>query len=60
MAISFMVVESFDVPSVFEPFNILLVKNFINLKQNRHGIKKLIINAVGIKWGLIRRKMHLK
>ena len=58
-----MVVESFDVPSVFEPFNMLLVKNFINIKQNRHGINKLIINALGIKWikwGLIRRKIHLK
>jgi hypothetical protein len=51
-----MVVGSFDVPSVLESFNMLLVENFIYIKQNRQGKNKLIINAVGIKWGLIRRK----
>jgi hypothetical protein len=29
MDLSFMVVGSFDVPSVFEPFNMLLVEDFI-------------------------------
>jgi hypothetical protein len=51
MDISFMVVGSFEVRSVFESFNMLLVENFIYIKQNRHGKNKLIINAVGIKMG---------
>ncbi len=52
MDISFMVVESFDVPSVFESFNTMLEEEFyIYIKQNRHGKNKLMINAVGIKMG---------
>jgi len=51
MDISFMVVGSFDVPSVFELFNTMLEKDFRYIKQNRHGKNKLMINAVGIKMG---------
>jgi hypothetical protein len=46
-----MVVGFIHVPSIFESFNMLLVENFIYIKQNRQGKNKLIINSVGLKMG---------
>jgi hypothetical protein len=51
MDISFMVVGSFDVPSVLESFDMLLAEIFRYIKQNKVGKNKLMINVVGIKMG---------
>ena len=46
-----MVVGSFDIPSEFESFDMLLAEDFGYMKQNKVGKNKLIINVVGIKMG---------
>jgi hypothetical protein len=48
--ISVMVVGSFDFPSVFESFSMLLVADFSCKKQNEHGKNKLIM-LLGLKLG---------